>query len=222
MKVKVDVPTDEEVEKMYNYLKSRVELFKTTIPDKEKYKLAIRDFALFLVLLTTGRRIGEILKILVADVKFNEGVMYTTIEKTRKGTKGLTYAQKIVMGLIEKRPIHLAPEVAEVLKEYIEAWGLKPTDFLFQLSARRTQMLVEEWARAVGIYDKNIKPHSFRHYMVTKLRRMGWTYEDIAKVTGHRSIRSLEATYDHTDYWDVADRFSEAQRKMIDSLVLRK
>ncbi len=47
--------------------------------------------------------------------------------------------------------------------------------------------------------------HNFRHYFVTELFKKGWTYDKIAKLTGHSSAGTL-AIYDHTVASDIGDK----------------
>lgn len=216
---KSDIPTDEEVKRMHDYLRKRYLAKKRFDSDGDEYKQALTEYLLFLLLVTTGRRIGEILSIRVKDVDFNEKIIWTIIEKVKR--RDLTLGEKLVLGLAERRPISITTEVAELIKEYIEVNKLPPHARLFGYTDRWAQLTVKKWATAVGITDKNITPHSFRHYLVTTLRRKGWTFEDIAKVTGHKSIKSLEAVYDHTTFNDVRDRFDSVQRSLLDEIMFK-
>ena len=194
MRFKPPLPTSEEIGLMRKYLELKVKAAKS-VGDVEEYKRAIRDYAIFMTLLLTGRRIGEILSVYVADIDWNKKVMNTIILKTKKG------------GVVEreKRPIGFPPELESILKEYINAWGLKPNDPLFPVTARAVQLMFKEVREAVGI-EKPIVPHSLRRYLITKLVERGWTYEQIKNITGHKSVSTLQI-YDTTTFFMVRDKF---------------
>jgi len=193
LRLKPPLPTSEEIGLMKKYLELRVKATKSS-GDLEGYKRAIRDYAIFMTLLLTGRRIGEILSVYVVDIDWNRRIMNTIILKTKKGKKEY-----------EKRPIGFPPELEGILKEYINVWGLGPNDPLFPISARAVQLMFEETREAVGI-EKKIVPHSLRRYLITKLVERGWTYEQIKNVTGHKSVSTLQI-YDTTTFFMVRDRF---------------
>jgi len=216
--VKPDVPTDEEVERMRQYLELRYNAYRQYNMGEE-YKNAVRDYALFLLLLTTGRRIGELLSVKVENIDWDKGIMWTIVEKVKKNINPrLKYAPlnvKLQHGIVELRPITVPDDVMRVVREYVDAWGIKEGNALFPYTPRWAQLKVKEWAAAAGITNKTITPHSFRHYLITRLRRKGWTYEDIMKVTGHKRVQSLQQTYDHTTFWDVKDNFAQVQLELI-------
>ena len=195
MQFKPPLPTSEEVGLMRKYLELRVRAAKRT-GNIEEYKRALRGYAIFMTLLLTGRRIGEILSVRVADIDWNKLIMFTIIEKRRKKKGELPY---------EKRPIGFPPELAEILREYINAWELGPNDPLFPITARTVQLMFKEVREAVGI-TKPIVPHSLRRYLITKLVERGWTYEQIKNVTGHKSVSTLQV-YDTTTFFTVRNRF---------------
>jgi site-specific recombinase XerD len=43
---------------------------------------------------------------------------------------------------------------------------------------------------------KHVTYHSFRHYVITALISEGWPYDQIQKITGHKSITTLDI-YDY-------------------------
>ena len=216
--VKPDVPTDEEVSRIRQYLESRKEAY-CQYGGTMQCRTALRDYALFLLLLTTGRRIGELLSIKVENIDWDKHLIWSIVEKLKKNVdpklKNAPLGIKLQRGIIELRPISVPDDVMKVLFEYVQAWRLKEGQALFPYSSRWAQKQVKVWANAVGIHGKIITPHSFRHYLITKLREQGWVYEDISKITGHKSIKSLQETYDHTDFWTVKDRFSQVQEKLV-------
>ena len=78
-------------------------------------------------------------------------------------------------------------------------------DYLFRkVGYRQIQNRIGSYAKKAGIKHK-VSFHNFRHYFVTELFKMGWTYDKIAKLTGHSSVGTL-VTYDHTVASDLGDK----------------
>ena len=78
-------------------------------------------------------------------------------------------------------------------------------DYLFRkVGYRQIQNRIASYAKKAKVGHK-VSFHNFRHYFVTELFKKGWTYDKIAKLTGHSSIGTLVA-YDHTVASDVAEQ----------------
>jgi integrase/recombinase XerD len=145
-------------------------------------------YMLFKVARKTGRRLGEYFAVQVKDIDFERGVMMTKVLKRRKK--------------VEKEAI-LDDELMYLMKRYIANNKLKLEDYLFRkVGYRQIQNKIESYAKKAGISHK-VSFHNFRHYFVTELFRKGWTYDKIAKLTGHSSVGTL-VNYDHTVASDVA------------------
>jgi|TARA_R100000093_G_scaffold19724_1_gene11377 integrase len=139
-------------------------------------------YTLFTVAKKTGRRLGEYYDVQVKDIDYDRKVMMTKVLKRR---------QRVFKEAI------LTEDLIVLLKRYITKKGLKLDDFLFrEHSYRHIQNRVEFYAKKAGIPHK-VSFHNFRHYFVTELFKLGWTYDKIAKLTGHSSVGTL-AVYDHT------------------------
>lgn len=154
-------------------------------------------YMLFKVARKTGRRIGEYYDVKVKDIDFDKKVMITKVLKKRRK--------------VEKEAI-LDDELVYLIKSYIQRHKLKLDDYLFRkVSYRQIQNKISNYAKQAGIKHK-VTFHNFRHYFVTELFKKGWTYDKIAKLTGHTSPATLMA-YDHTVASDIAD---EARKDIID------
>ena len=165
-------------------------ILNAAVTDQESY--------LFLRLLAkTGRRIGEILAITPADIDFKNMEVTTIIQKKKKK---------------ESRVIFLDPDTCVLLRHFVEGRNIKKHDLIFNKTQRSYRNAVYRYAKKAGI-DKDVCPHSFRHYVITSLRKGGWASEDIIKITGHTSVSSL-STYDHTDVYLVEGNFREAVRDL--------
>jgi len=147
-------------------------------------------YMLFKVARKTGRRLGEYYDVKVKDVDFDRKVMITKVLKRRKK--------------VSKEAI-LDEELIYLIKTYIKRNNLKLEDYLFRkVSYRQIQNKVSQYAKKAGINHK-VSFHNFRHYFVTELFKKGWTYDKIAKLTGHSSVGTL-VLYDHTVASDIADK----------------
>ena len=147
-------------------------------------------FMLFKVARKTGRRLGEYYDVQVKDIDFDRRIMMTKVLKRR---------QKIMKEAI------LDDELIYLIKTYIQRNKLKLDDYLFRkVGYRQIQNRIALYAKKAGIKHV-VSFHNFRHYFVTELFKKGWTYDKIAKLTGHSSVGTL-VTYDHTVASDVADK----------------
>lgn len=153
----------------------------------DRSKASLEDHIFLLLLARTGRRIGEIIELTVKDIDYQEKCIWTKIEKRRDQQRRKMFVDNIIL---------LA------LKEFIELHKLNTNDKLFRRSKRYYQRLLIKYT--VG--DKYFTCHSFRHYFITSLIKIGWSYDLIQKLTGHVSIASLRA-YDHAEIEIVEDRF---------------
>jgi integrase/recombinase XerD len=145
---------------------------------------------LFTIAKKTGRRLGEYYDVQVKDINYERKVMMTKVLKRRKK--------------VEKEAL-LDDELIQLLKRYIAKEKLKLDDYIFRkYSYRQIQNKIKSYAKIAGI-NHNVSFHNFRHYFITELFKKGWTYDKIAKLTGHSSPGTL-AEYDHTVATDIADK----------------
>ena len=150
-------------------------------------------YMLFKVARKTGRRLGEYFDVKVKDLDFERKVMLTKVLKRRRK--------------VEKEAI-LDDELIYLIKTYIRKNSLKLEDYLFRkVGYRQIQNRIASYSKKAEIKHK-VSFHNFRHYFVTELFKKGWTYDKIAKLTGHSSIGTL-ATYDHTVASDIGDKARE-------------
>jgi len=151
-------------------------------------------YMLFKVARKTGRRLGEYWNVKVKDVDFERKIMMTMVLKRRRRI----YREAI-----------LNDELMMLIKRYIVQKNLKLDDYLFrEVCYRQIQNRVKKYARKAHI-PHNVVFHNVRHYFVTELFKMGWSYDRISKLTGHSSIGTL-AVYDHTVASDIAEEAREA------------
>lgn len=155
-------------------------------------------YALFILAKTTGRRLGEYYDMQVRNIDFTTNVIVTKILKRRK--------------IVEREGI-LSQEVASILLRYIRKKNLSPEHYIFrEVSRRSIQDRVKIYGKRAGIH-KNVMFHNFRHYFITELVRLGWSYDKIAKLTGHSDVGSL-SIYDHAVASDIKKEALEALKSL--------
>lgn len=155
-------------------------------------------YTLFVVAKTTGRRLGELYNVRVKDFDSENNILVTQVLKRRRR--------------IEKEAV-LTPEASRLLKIYIIKNKFKLEDYIFRkVSYRQIQYKVKSYAKEAGI-NHNVSFHNFRHYLITELVRKGWSYDKIAKLTGHSSVGTL-ASYDHATSLDIKDDALEALKDL--------
>ena len=109
---------------------------------------------------------------------------------------------------VEKEAI-LDEQLIFLLQNYIRRNNLKLEDYVFRkVGYRQIQNKVKTYAKKAGI-QHNVVFHNFRHYLITELFKAGWSYDRIAKLTGHSSVGTL-ALYDHTVASDIAGEARDA------------
>lgn len=159
---------------------------------------------LFKVASKTGRRLGEYYEVQVRDFDPENKIMLTKVLKRK---------QKI-----SKQAI-LNDELVYMIENHIRDCGLKLDDYIFRwqkkdkgISMRQIQNKVKTYSKKAMI-PHNVSFHNFRHYFITELFKMGWSYERISKLTGHSSVGTL-AIYDHSVASDIAEEARDAIRDL--------
>ena len=92
------------------------------------------------------------------------------------------------------------PELANILKGYHMEAKKRNTAWLFpnrsgdKLHAGHyTEYIKEVSKKVLGV---ELKPHDFRHSLITWLKSRNYSDRDIMAITGHRDINSLNISYD--------------------------
>jgi len=157
-------------------------------------------YLLFKVASKTGRRLGEYYEVQVRDFDSEKKIMLTKVLKRKMK--------------ISKEAI-LNDELTYMIESHIRDCSLKLDDYIFRwqkkdkgISMRQIQNKVKTYSAKAEI-PHNVSFHNFRHYFITELFKAGWSYERIAKLTGHSSVGTL-AIYDHSVASDIADDAREA------------
>lgn len=174
----VEVFSEAEVEKILFYL-------------EQKEQVNQRDRAAILLLLYTGLRVSELVKLKLKDLDL------------------LTLQLKVVGKGGKYREVLLKAEAAEVVKEYLEgdrrSHKLADSDYLF-LTQRAEKMdkdtvnkLLRRHGRQLGLV---MQPHKFRHTICNRLLIKGVELTTVAKLAGHASIQTTAQFYINTSRED--------------------
>jgi len=155
-------------------------------------------YMIFKVARKTGRRLGEYYDVQVKNLDFDRKVMMTKVLKRKKR--------------VEKEAI-LDDELVMLIRRYIRKENLKLDDYVFRkVSYRQIQNAVTSYSKKANIPHK-VSFHNFRHYFVTELTKKGWSYDKIAKFTGHSTPQTL-SNYDHTVASDLRCDMDDALRDL--------
>lgn len=156
----------------------------------------VRDYAMFLLLLTAGLRVSECVGIDMKDMNLRN----LTIRILGKGNK--------------ERIAHITPRCAGAIQRYIEEYrnlipGLQ-TDALFVSKRQGSRLTTRSVERAMDKHISNAKlqgmgytPHKLRHSVGTTLAQDGVDLLTIQNVLGHEHPSTTEI-YTHLTNADVA------------------
>lgn len=165
--------------------------------ERARDPLALRDRALFTLLLTTGVRLGSALDLNVADTDLRRGTL-------RVRGKGQTH-----------QIVPLPPRGKAALRAYVATQrangGLQgplfPSSRGTRLSARQAQFRLKHWLARAGLPLLGV--HALRHTFATRLYHQTRDLRLVQQALGHRSVTSTEV-YTHLD--------SQALRRAVNAL----
>ena len=158
------------------------EVLPRAIPTEDMRKILqtiknVRDQAIILLLLHTGMRIGELLRVKMADIIPSE--------------------RKILLYLGEKnlhgRVVYYSSVADQALRQWLAL--RKPTsDYLFygyagqQLSYVAAWMIMKKAVQKAGLEHKGYSLHSLRHTFATNMLNAGLRLEVLQQLLGHLTI----------------------------------
>lgn len=138
-----------------------------------------RDRLMFRVLYASGVRVGELVQLTFADVRFGERLLFVRAGKGNQDRYAL---------------------IDEETCEQLAAWQGEqgPEARVFGLSVRQVQRLVEKWGKRTGLHQvyaamrRNLTPHSFRHAFATHAYENGMDLFTLKKLLGHDRLDTTE------------------------------
>lgn len=137
-----------------------------------------RDKAMLYILLDTGIREGELLRLDVADVNLERREI--SISSECKGRR--------------RRTVYMCEETAAVLRNYLRFRRKYPGVSLWvtRMHTRPSKSLllaiIKRYGRVAGI--SNITVHKLRHTAITQMCRNGMSLAAVSSVAGHSQIRT--------------------------------
>ena len=162
--------------------------FEQMINSCDDSSLGIRNRCLLELLLSTGARIGEIIKIEVDDINFSNN----EIKVLGKGNK--------------ERIVYFNEHTKKALKEYINGSRIEllngnSSDRLFinhiggDLTTRGVRDIIDKIILKSSVNTK-VTPHTFRHTFATMLLNEGCDLKSVQELLGHANL-STTSIYTH-------------------------
>lgn len=161
------------------------------IQDYLKYKND-RDYILFLLGVTTGYRAGDLVKLKVRDIKETlRRKEFTIYEGKKMNSKNIREKNR------KPRTVELIPEVAKILKEYIN--DRKDYEYMFKsrkginkpIGVQAISNTIKDAADYFGLYD--ITAHSMRKTYAYKIYiESGRDIVAVKELLGHSSIEETK------------------------------
>ena len=154
--------------------KEDIEAFRQRILQSEGTH-ALRNYAIVTVMMYTGLRISEVLRLKKTDVSTITGEIRVTDGKGEK--------QRIVI---------MNSKVIDAINEYKRHYNKEETELLFYNAngkpLDRTAINKVFWE--FRDKDKPISPHSLRHYFCSSALEAGYTISEVAMLAGHSNIHT--------------------------------
>jgi site-specific recombinase XerD len=169
------------------------------LKDAAKKHKGKRDIALVEFLLSTGMRVGELVRLDISNVNFDTNEVEIYAEKTRQYRTG-----------------YLTPRAKKALKTYLNSrtdnnqalfvTTRKPNE---RLQKSGVELILKNIAREAGV-TKHCTVHLFRKTFATTLFANGCDITTIAKLLGHSSTETTIKHYLTIDKEDIKYRFIKA------------
>ncbi len=167
-------------------------------------KHSLRDYTLIFMLVTSARRVQEMLMVQRKHIRVDGTIIYSI----KKKSKPTTYIELLTL------------KQKKVLKELINKYKLyDPEDFLFNprnnkkkpITVRRAEQIIKRYAEESGIQvlvektksggstyqHSKVHPHSMRHTAAKLLLKGGSTIAEVSNVLQHSDV-NMTLTYTKT------------------------
>jgi tyrosine recombinase XerC len=184
--------TEEEVRK----------LIEANTPDKilskdPEYPFAFRDYAILMLLYSSGLRRSELVGLNIGDVDFFSGF----VRVYGKGRK--------------ERTVPFGDHAFKALKDYIDTrTDTSPSSPLFlnksgkRLSDTAVFLILKKLARRAK-FTRKIKPHMLRHSFATHLLNNGCDIRGVSEMLGHSSLATTQI-YTHVSIEKLKEVYNKA------------
>lgn len=145
-------------------------------------KGAVRDFALFTLMLNTGLRVSEVTALRMADLIDDKHALV----ETKGGHREAKFLNKPTREAIALWQVRRAEDQSDRVELFPGRRG--------RLSVGAVRRTLTIWCRKAGVQE--ISPHGLRHSFATSLLENGTDLRTIQELLGHASI-STTAIYTH-------------------------
>lgn len=150
--------------------------------------LARRNVAIILLMVDSGMRVGEVVRLNMEDVHLIDGYCYAGDNKTNS-----------------RRPVPLAAKSRKALKEYLSDQSLMAGPVF---RTRSGQPITYEAIRLLfrRLQDKlgfKLYPHLLRHTFATLYLKNGGNMKYLQEILGHSSIDTTSRFYTHPEWGDI-------------------
>lgn len=174
------VPSTLDIEKI-RLAMAAWKIKKNTATQPATYRKALRDIAVYEVLISTGARSAEVRALVVADLDTANNTIFI-----RKGKGG--HQRVALFNSVAK----------EALLEHIKHNDIKGQDKIFPMAqGNLLNYIVKRWAKRAEV-NPRLHPHSLRHYHITESQRQGINIQAVADNVGHVSLNTTRS-YTHLD-----------------------
>ena len=195
------------------------------LPEQVKMLIAVaktlRDILLVLIPWRTGIRVGELIRIRVPDVDFENRAILIKVQKMRKRDGKAVERRRIV-------PVDQG--TLDMIREYLEWRKQFPYkgDLLFPITRQRVDQIFWKLGRRAGIKEigdpavskhRKLHPHVLRHSFAIHCVKHGMSIERLQKILGHQSptTTSVYLQYSvadlHEDYDKIWEEDETAETK---------
>jgi len=132
-----------------------------------------RDKLIVKLLYSTGMRVGELAKLKVEDIDFQERFIHIPVENTKTNTA---------------RTVIVPKEVLSDMSAYLKIARIR-SGRLFNLTVRRIQQLMKRYAQRVNL---EASPHTLRHTHVVHALLNRIPITAVQKQVGHKRLATTQ------------------------------
>lgn len=154
--------------------KEDVEAFRQRILQSEGTH-ALRNYTIVTIMMYTGLRISEVLRLKKSDASTVTGEIRVTDGKGEK--------QRIVI---------MNSKVVDAINEYKRHYNKEETELLFHNSKGKAldRTAINKVFWEFQDKDKPITPHTLRHYFCSSALEAGYTISEVAMLAGHSNVHT--------------------------------
>jgi len=181
-----------------------------TMPDD---LVGARDRAILLVGIVTGMRRSEIVSLDFADLMFEPEGAILNIKRSKRDQEGRGRQVAVPLGRHEGTcPVRALQRwlVASGIEEGALFVRLDPAGARQRLSGKAVARIVKRAAARAGLDPALLGAHSLRRGYVTETTRAGADERDIARTTGHKSMRVMR------EYVEEGQAFERCAARLLD------